>query len=101
MCFPRRARRTSFRRSLSETERRLFTVDELLDDAATKETFFCGTASEIKPIIEITGASPESGVSKVTIGNGQPGPVTRELHRIFKEIVNGGHPFSRDWLEYK
>lgn len=75
-----------------ETERRYFTVDDLLKGASEKETFFCGTASEIKPILKI---------NDVTIGSGRPGPLTQELQRIFKQVIEGKHSFSKDWLEYR
>jgi len=34
------------------------------------------------------------------IGNGMPGPVTRELQTAFFEIVKGKNPDYREWLDY-
>jgi len=47
----------------------LFTADE---------AFFTGTAAEIVPIVE---------VNKRTIGDGKPGPITRQLMQEFEKLV--------------
>jgi branched-chain amino acid aminotransferase len=57
----------------------LFTVEE---------AFFTGTAAEITPI---------RSVDKIMVGEGKPGPITKELQRSFFDIVrNGNDPFN--WL---
>jgi len=43
-----------------------------------EEAFFTGTAAEIVPIVE---------VNKRTIGDGKPGPITRQLMQEFEKIV--------------
>jgi branched-chain amino acid aminotransferase len=57
----------------------LFTVEE---------AFFTGTAAEITPI---------RSVDKIMVGEGKPGPITKELQKSFFDIVrNGNDPFN--WL---
>lgn len=57
----------------------LFTVEEV---------FFTGTAAEITPI---------RSVDKIMVGEGKPGPVTKELQKAFFDVVrNGNDPFN--WL---
>jgi len=45
------------------------------------ECFLTGTAAEVIPVTQIDGRP---------IGNGQPGPITRQLIADFKALVNGG-----------
>jgi branched-chain amino acid aminotransferase len=52
----------------------LYTADEL---------FFCGTGVEISPI---------GRVDHVTIGDGQPGPITKKVHQRFHASVRGKLP---------
>ncbi len=57
----------------------LFTVEE---------AFFTGTAAEITPI---------RSVDKIMVGEGKPGPITKELQKAFFDITrNGNDPFN--WL---
>jgi len=65
-----------------------FTRDELY---TAQEAFFTGTAAELTPIREVDDR---------TIGNGKPGPVTRELQAAFFDIVKGKNPEYREWLDY-
>jgi branched-chain amino acid aminotransferase len=65
-----------------------FTRDELY---TAQEAFFTGTAAELTPIREVDDRS---------IGNGKPGPVTRELQAAFFDIVKGKYPEYREWLDY-
>ena len=53
------------------------------------EVFLCGTGAQISPVIEIDRRS---------IGSGRPGPVTRELSRIYFDAVRGRLPAYRGWL---
>jgi branched-chain amino acid aminotransferase len=55
------------------------------------ELFLSGTASEITPI---------RSVDKITVGKGKPGPVTKELQRLFMAVVRGAAPDSHGWLTY-
>jgi branched-chain amino acid aminotransferase len=65
-------------RSIDRTE--LYSADEV---------FLCGTGAQISPVIEIDRRS---------VGGGRPGPVTRELSRIYFDAVRGRLPAYRDWL---
>jgi len=65
-----------------------FTRDELY---TAEEAFFTGTAAELTPIREVDDR---------TIGNGKPGPVTKELQAGFFKIVKGKNPNFREWLDY-
>jgi branched-chain amino acid aminotransferase len=65
-----------------------FTRDELY---TAQEAFFTGTAAELTPIREVDDR---------TVGNGKPGPITRELQAAFFDIVKGKNPEYREWLDY-
>ncbi len=54
------------------------------------EAFFTGTAAEITPIIEVDGRP---------IGDGKPGPVTRQLQELFFRVVHGKEEAYQDWLD--
>jgi branched-chain amino acid aminotransferase len=53
------------------------------------EAFFCGTAAEVTPIVEL---------DRRTVGDGRPGPVTRAIQRAFFDAVSGRDARHRDWL---
>lgn len=53
------------------------------------EAFFCGTAAELVPIVELDRRS---------IGRGEPGPVTRRLMESFQAAVSGRDPTYAGWL---
>jgi branched-chain amino acid aminotransferase len=55
------------------------------------EAFFTGTAAEITPIVEVDGRP---------IGDGKPGPVTRQLQEIFFRVIRGEEAAYIDWLDY-
>ena len=55
------------------------------------EAFFCGTAAEVTPI---------RSVDDVRIGDGTPGPITRDVRQRFFEIVRGEHEPYHDWLSF-
>jgi branched-chain amino acid aminotransferase len=65
--------------------RRLTRDDVYLAD----EAFFCGTAAEVTPVVEL---------DRRTIGDGRPGPVTRALQRAFFDAVSGRDARHGDWL---
>jgi branched-chain amino acid aminotransferase len=65
-----------------------FTRDELY---TAHEAFFTGTAAEVTPIREIDDRK---------IGEGKPGPMTREIQAAFFDIVRGKNPEYREWLDY-
>lgn len=62
------------------------TRDELY---TAEEVFLTGTAAGIKPIIEI---------DKRTIGEGKSGIVTKELQRMYEEVVRGKDKRFSKWL---
>lgn len=53
------------------------------------EAFFCGTAAEIVPIIEL---------DRRGIGSGAPGPLTRALIERFRVVTRGEDPRYAGWL---
>jgi branched-chain amino acid aminotransferase len=65
-----------------------FTRDELY---TAQEAFFTGTAAELTPIREVDDR---------TIGDGKPGPVTKQLQAAFFDIVKGKNSEYREWLDY-
>jgi len=65
-----------------------FTRDELY---TAQEAFFSGTAAELTPIREVDDR---------TIGDGKPGPMTKELQASFFDIVRGKNPEYKEWLDY-
>jgi branched-chain amino acid aminotransferase len=54
------------------------------------EVLLSGTAAELVPVREIDDH---------TIGSGEPGPVTRELQRVFDDALHGRDPRYMDWLD--
>lgn len=56
---------------------------------AADELFFAGTAVEVSPIVS---------VDRIQIGDGTPGPVTREIQKAFFGIVRGESPDRHQWL---
>mgnify|MGYP002624499508 FL=1 len=55
------------------------------------EMFLTGTAAEVTPVSEVDDR---------VIGDGKPGPVTREAQRLFSKTVRGEVERYRDWLEF-
>jgi branched-chain amino acid aminotransferase len=52
------------------------------------EVFLSGTAAHLTPVIELDSRP---------IANGQPGPITTELQRMYFDIVVGNNPKYRHW----
>ena len=50
---------------------------------AADEMFLTGTAAEVIPVTQ---------VDQATIADGRPGPVTRQLHTAFHDLVAGDAP---------
>jgi branched-chain amino acid aminotransferase len=65
-----------------------FTRDELY---TAQEAFFTGTAAELTPVREVDDRK---------IGEGKPGPITKELQSTFFDIVKGKNSEYREWLDY-
>ena len=55
------------------------------------EVFFTGTAAEVTPVREIDDRA---------VGDGKPGPVTRQAQGLYADLVSGKLDRHRDWLEY-
>ncbi|HUT07443.1 MAG TPA: branched-chain amino acid transaminase, partial [Candidatus Latescibacteria bacterium] len=65
------------------------------------EAFFCGTASEVIPIISVTdGSDPAGPRKKNTVGKGLPGPIALKMVGAYKEAVTGRSPRYEKWLTY-
>jgi branched-chain amino acid aminotransferase len=54
------------------------------------EVFLSGTAAELVPVRE---------VDDHPIGTGEPGPVTREIQRVFEDALHGRDPRYEEWLD--
>jgi branched-chain amino acid aminotransferase len=54
------------------------------------EVFLSGTAAELVPVREIDDH---------TIGSGGPGPITRDLQRVFDDALHGRDPRYAEWLD--
>lgn len=72
-------------RNMPVSEER-FTRDALY---VADEVFLTGTAAEVTPVREIDGRR---------IGNGTPGPITRDLQKTFFQIVRGEDRAHQAWL---
>ena len=69
-----------------EVQARRLTRDDVY---IADEAFFCGTAAEVTPVVEL---------DRRAIGDGRPGPVTRALQRAFFDVVAGRDARHRAWL---
>lgn len=56
---------------------------------AADELFYTGTAVEVSPI---------TSVDRITVGDGQVGPITRAIQDVFFGIVNGERADKWNWL---
>ena len=65
-------------RTIDRTE--LYTCDE---------AFLCGSAMEMTPVLS---------VDKYTIGNGETGKITKELHMAYLDVVIGKTDEFKDWV---
>jgi branched-chain amino acid aminotransferase len=54
-----------------------------------EEMFLCGTGAQI---------TPSTRIDHRPIGTGSIGPITRQLRRLFFDVVQGRVPKYRDWL---
>ncbi len=64
-----------------------FTRDELY---TASEVFLTGTAAEVTPVREIDFR---------TIGEGKPGPLTKEIQKTYFKIVRGEIPEHSEWID--
>jgi branched-chain amino acid aminotransferase len=58
--------------------------------ALADEVFLTGTACELTPLREI---------DDLPIGDGEPGPITREIQAAFDDALHGRSPQYADWLD--
>ena len=84
--------RNSVIRLIKSKKRKLveknITVNELLK---ADEVFMTGTAAEVKSVTKI---------NKTTIGDGNPGKITKELQKSFMDVVMGKNSKFLSWLRY-
>jgi branched-chain amino acid aminotransferase len=73
-------------RGYEVVERNLVRAELALAD----EVFLTGTAAELTPLREI---------DDIPIGEGVPGPVTREIQAAFDDALHGRAPQYADWLD--
>ena len=77
------------------------TVEEFL---SSDEVFFTGTAAEITPICRVTveqEKEPNKQAWKThAIGEGKPGPITRQISQMYAAIVRGKEKKYRHWLTF-
>lgn len=53
------------------------------------EAFFCGSGHEVSPI---------NAIDHYPVGAGEPGPITRQLQKLYFDVVTGALPKYRHWL---
>ncbi len=54
------------------------------------EAFLTGTAAEVVPI---------ASVDDRAVGNGTPGPISKEIQKTYFQVVRGERPRYEDWLD--
>ncbi len=64
-------------RSIARTE--LYVCDEV---------FFCGTGAQVAPV---------RSIDRRVLGDGKPGPITRQLQKLYFDVVQGKVPQYRHW----
>lgn len=55
---------------------------------AAQEVFLAGTLAEIQPV---------TGIDRIPVGDGRPGPLTRRLQELYDDAVRGRSPAYRHW----
>lgn len=77
---------------LARAERGIETLERSLDRTelyAADEVFLCGTGAQVVPVGEI---------DRRMIGDGDEGPVTREMRLLYERVVRGDEERYRSWL---
>ncbi|MEK7281991.1 MAG: branched-chain amino acid transaminase [Chloroflexota bacterium] len=77
--------------TLVRQELGLETVERPVDRSElyiAEEAFFCGTASHLTPIID---------VDHYPVGNGEVGPITTQLRKLYFDVIRGKHPKYKAW----
>lgn len=59
------------------------------------EVFACGTAAQVSPVGTVRSAGGD-----FTVGEGQPGPVTRKCSELLSGIERGTAPDPEGWMHY-
>lgn len=65
-------------RDLDRTE--LYSADEV---------FLCGSGYEVTPVVNIDG---------LAVGNGEVGPVTKKIWKVYEDAIRGGLSARKNWL---
>src|SRR4030043_1803764 len=76
---------------LARNEMGIETVEESVDRPElylADEVFFTGTAAHVSPVIEIDHRP---------VGNGKAGKVTKELQRLYFDVIKGKNPKYLNW----
>jgi branched-chain amino acid aminotransferase len=76
---------------LAKNELRIETIEKQVSRSelyTADECFFTGTAAHVTPIIEI---------DRRKIGNGEVGKITKQLQRIYLDVIRGKNPDYLDW----
>ena len=68
-----------------ETEERPIDRTELY---ISDEAFYCGTGAQISPI---------SSIDNRTLGDGHVGPISKELQKLYFDVVKGKVPKYKKW----
>jgi branched-chain amino acid aminotransferase len=77
---------------LAREEMGLETVERSIDRSElyiADEAFLCGTGAQLSPIVEIDHR---------LVGNGEVGPITRALAKLYFDTVRGKMPAHSDWI---
>ena len=61
--------------------------------ATIKPSFVPLPAENVKPLV------PVREIDDHAIGGGEPGPMTREIQRVFDDALHGRDPRYADWLD--
>jgi branched-chain amino acid aminotransferase len=65
------------------------------------EAFFSGTAVETTPVVQVTDGSEAGQEAKVyAIGDGQVGPITKQLSAAYRDTVRGKMARYEKWLTH-
>ena len=55
---------------------------------AAEEAFYCGTAWEVTPVVEI---------DRLPVGDGKVGPIVRKLQQVYEDIASGKMADHPEW----
>ena len=78
-------------KELAEKELGIEVIERVIDRTelyVSDEAFFCGTGAQISPI---------TSIDHRTLGNGEVGPITKQIQEIYFEVVRGKVPKYSNW----